>query len=356
MFPNKAQTRSQSQKEPWIPSRHLKLLLLGALVLLVVVHNTICFQQAFPSVEMDKNAAVVRGASYDMAYDESYGFFEDITDESWLRRKRWAREFNKDLEYNQRFLNFYKKYFVDNSEPYFACPEKVRLGGIGDGPKWICNIHRLKGISERWKGQARANPNNNSQQDADKHGCLVYSIGSAGDFRFENSVRAAVGEGECEIHTFDPTGDFSLKMKNPDGKSFYHMWGLKSAGVEEDSQYSLLQSNASSTNGPYYGLAEIMRRLEHEDRIVDLFKIDCEGCEWSVFDDIAAQTNIRQLMIEVHNRPYSGPEKTFQLFETFAKNGLIMYSKELNSRARKAVEFSFIRLKHSFLDLPPADK
>jgi len=348
---SKGKAKTRSQEGSWIQSRQLKALLLGALVVLVAVHNTGCNQQV-ASIKTDKDAAVASDASYDMAYDESYGFFDDITNESWLRRKRWARDFNKALEFNQHFMNLYKAYFVDNFEPYFVCPEKVRLGGTGDGPKWICDIHRLKGISERRKEQARAKPDN---KDADKQGCLVYSIGSNGNFDFENSVRAAVGKGECEIHTFDPTGDFSRFMKNLDGKSFYHRWGLKSSGAEpKGSQYSRLQAKgATSKHGPYYSLAEIVKRLGHEDRIIDLFKIDCEGCEWSVSQDIATQMNIRQVMMEVHSDPFSALENTFEFFKTFTTNGMIMYSKEINSRSIAAVEFSFIRLKPSFLALPP---
>ena len=52
---------------------------------------------------------------------------------------------------------------------------------MGDGPKWICDPHRIH-----------------------KKNCLVYSIGSNNKFEFEQSVLDEISP-DCEIHTFDPT-------------------------------------------------------------------------------------------------------------------------------------------------------
>ncbi|CAM4849154.1 unnamed protein product, partial [Rotaria magnacalcarata] len=54
-------------------------------------------------------------------------------------------------------------FFLSNWEPNFHCSHARRIGEMGDGGKWVCDLYRLK-----------ARPN-----------CLIYSAGSNGDFSFE---------------------------------------------------------------------------------------------------------------------------------------------------------------------------
>ena len=70
----------------------------------------------------------------------------------------------------------------DYYTPDYNCPLlKERVGRIGDGGKWVCGVK------------------SNLLQTA---GCLVYSLGSAGDTSFEDAMMQST---VCEVHTFDPT-------------------------------------------------------------------------------------------------------------------------------------------------------
>lgn len=62
----------------------------------------------------------------------------------------------------------------------FICPGARRLpsDSMMDGPKWVCNPHRI----------------------AQQEDCLVYSVGSNGKAEFEKAVKEEIGE-HCEVHS-----------------------------------------------------------------------------------------------------------------------------------------------------------
>lgn len=100
---------------------------------------------------------------------------------------------------------------------------------------------------------------------------LVYSIGSRGNFRWELGLYEQLGP-LCEIHVFD-FGDFedaSLTAKN----IHFHQWGLGSSYSPD------YRRRAIERGVPFLPFQEIQKRLGHENRTIDLFKIDCESCEW----------------------------------------------------------------------------
>jgi hypothetical protein len=134
-----------------------------------------------------------------------------------------------------------------------SCPHLKKVGGLGDGPKWTCDPHRLTRVAER---RQAANPSSKESK------CLVYSIGSNGNYRFENGLYKELGS-TCEIHIFDfgKHEARGLAQKN----MFYHRWGLGSS-------YSEIYKPPEDAE--MYTFQQIKKKLGHEHRTVDIFKID----------------------------------------------------------------------------------
>jgi Methyltransferase domain len=80
------------------------------------------------------------------------------------------------------------------------------------------------------------------------------------------------------VHTFDPTvsGEVMERMSKEAGYHF-HLWGL---GSQADMNAGVILGN-----GPLKTLEAIMGELGHTGRTIDVFKIDCEGCEYTVMQD-----------------------------------------------------------------------
>ena len=125
-------------------------------------------------------------------------------------------------------------------------------------PKWICDPHRI----------------------AKQKSCLVYSLGSAGRYHFEMGIHQL--NPLCEIHTFD------LKYFESPHYVNFHEFGLRF-------------TTSSIGDNKFLKMQDIVKLLGHEGRTIDIFKIDCEGCEWTTFEDwFDAKVDIRQILLEAH--------------------------------------------------------
>jgi hypothetical protein len=192
------------------------------------------------------------------------------------------------------------------------CERQDRIGGLfGDGGKFVCGMDVI------------------AKQDA----CLVYSVGSNLDTKFEESVRQHAQN--CEIHTFDPTIDVAqLDTVSKKFNFSVHPWGLGS-------------SERSFQKGAVMPLGTIMQKLGHVGRPLTLLKIDCEGCEYEVADTMFAQcrdgaVQIDQVLIELHGTNASQVVKFFQGADAC---GLMIFHKERNHwgcDGYKCVEFGLI--------------
>jgi hypothetical protein len=153
---------------------------------------------------------------------------------------------------------------------YFTCPELEKIGGLGDGPKWMCDIYRLAAQVERRRHKAETQSN----YDPDAKHCLIYSIGSNGDYKFEDAVVDTLDQ-LCEIHVFD-VGDFDRGAENTNRGIIFHKWGLVSSYTSVNNNEVTQLGNKVTT----HTFPDIKKLLGHEGRTLDAFKIDCEGCEW----------------------------------------------------------------------------
>jgi hypothetical protein len=87
---------------------------------------------------------------------------------------------------------------------------------------------------------------------------------------------------------------------------------------------------------PVERVATAMRRLGHEH--VDLLKLDIEGAEYDVIDDVLRdRLAIRQILVEFHDR-FEGIEavRTARTVESLLDNGYVLFNIEDDN-------YSFIR-------------
>ncbi|KAL4233089.1 hypothetical protein ACF0H5_007774 [Mactra antiquata] len=146
------------------------------------------------------------------------------------------------------------------------CFEQKRFGSLGDGGKNVCIDKELI-------------PN--------KTDCLVYSFGSG--FRFDFEI-AIYHDFKCDIHTFDPSKPLTPDIRIPEGVTFHEV-GL----------YGEDAINRRHWNMDTY--PSIQKSLGHENRTIDIVKMDIEGSEWDAVEHMLKTGRfyyIKQLCIEWH--------------------------------------------------------
>jgi hypothetical protein len=270
--------------------------------------------------------------NYQLAAHESLGFFQDVPEKDWLIRKKHTNAAEHHVfppkKHPERPMKTPAGWYQNNFNEDFSCFNEVAIGGIGDGHKYVCDPHRLESFDD----------------------CLVYSVGSNGNFRFEEGLLALAPN--CEIHIFDPD-DYESKMESRGMKNaHYHQWGLHTSYKYNQTAVSenygdRFQDGSKLSNLAFKTLQETMAELGHVGRRIDMFKIDCEGCEWRTYRDwIFGNVDLRQIFIEVHNYPLIG--NTF--FEDIHKQGYVIFHKEPNIQwgGGNCVEFSFLKLHQDF--------
>lgn len=104
---------------------------------------------------------LVEEKSYSLAYEQSFGFFADIPDENWkvaqkIHAKLFPNHFSEDLKKNSHTFDGvhgqYKmlsqispKWHAENFHEEFHCAyaQRIPADGSPDGPKWVCDPHRI---------------------------------------------------------------------------------------------------------------------------------------------------------------------------------------------------------------------
>lgn len=228
----------------------------------------------------------------------------------------------------QRAGSWYFNYW----EPNWSCPLEERVMWFpndskitaGDGGKWLCDVPAL----------------------LYKKDCLVYAVGSCGDFSFEAGLMDLVGT-HCEIHVFDVD---SYENKGYPERYWAHIqrhhWGL---GVADEVVAGRTLKSLLST----------MRELGHSGRTLNILKMDIEGSEfglldnpkfWSDFD--GSGSKIEQLQVEVHLKHYKHFGKDLYeetgtsmdaLLRAVTAQGFAMFHKEINQLWPLGCEFAFVR-------------
>jgi FkbM family methyltransferase len=141
---------------------------------------------------------------------------------------------------------------------------------------------------------------------------VVYSCGAGTDISFDLALIEAVG---CAVHIFDPTPSSVSLVEDAASREpriDFHPWAIWSADQRlrlfspdyGDSNFSAinLHGTAGGFDAEARSLSSIMRELGHER--LDLLKLDIEGAEYAVLDDLLASgLEVGVACVEFHKNP-----------------------------------------------------
>nr|XP_053643116.1 uncharacterized protein LOC128696084 [Cherax quadricarinatus] len=130
--------------------------------------------------------------------------------------------------------------------------------------------------------------------------CLVYSFGVGNDFTFDEHMQ----DFGCEVHAFDHDEHHEIYDFRIGPTAFFHK-----TRIGTRTRYFRYCEN--STQGRrcdpfirYQTMTDIRRSLGHEGRPVDYMKLDIEGEEWGVLQQVLLNTSVlasvTQLSFEIH--------------------------------------------------------
>lgn len=295
-----------------------------------------CTAQGKVLLQKQKQMPMASVRNKSLSQIESLGFFEE-DDGLWKARKELHHTWMQKLQSASSHLDLEnslidaRTFWQEHFEPSFHCDLAERIGAVGDGGKWICNPASIR------------------QQVKEGGSCLVYSVGSNGQFDFEVAVLRDISP-DCEIHIFDPAPPGTVAESYPADRTDempkqakYHQIALGVDGAD------------LGLGVPTKSISTIVKELGHEGRWIDIFKIDCEGCEWDVYNDFTKDgVMIRQIQSELHQNHATRPTRNFSqqvepLFTSLFNAGFVMFNKEANLfSSGYCIEFSFLKLDPSF--------
>ncbi len=178
---------------------------------------------------------------------------------------------------------------------------------------------------------------------------VVYSAGIGEDISFDLGFIAKFG---ATVHGFDPTPKSIrwVKTQQLPPQFVLHEYGIAPTdgelvfhAPENPNHVSLsVVERANKTERivlPVRELAGIMKELGHDH--IDLLKMDIEGSEYEVIEDLLARKlPIRQLLVEYHHRfPGIGNDKTQASIDLLERHGFKLFS-----ISPSAEEYSFLKV------------
>lgn len=221
---------------------------------------------------------------------------------------RWLEELHDLHADGSTYAGLYHGHnFFTMFKPSATCPMQRYPPGNVDGGKYVCSPEKFP------------------------KGCVIYSIGSEGNYLFE----AALSKFGCEIHTFDCFGDYGGNA--PQGTTF-HKWCVGGRDYTDGAGRVFLT------------IPTMMSRLGHHR--VDYLKMDVEGGEYFAVPQLLALPKERrpiQLGLEIHpissfweQRTHATMRATTELMLTIDDLGYRLVSREDNYQAKCCSEFVYI--------------
>mmetsp|Transcript_5235 Transcript_5235/g.14847 ORF Transcript_5235/g.14847 Transcript_5235/m.14847 type:complete len:402 (+) Transcript_5235:129-1334(+) len=131
--------------------------------------------------------------------------------------------------------------------------------------------------------------------------CLIYTFGIARQWDFEDWA-GSIG---CEVHAHDPTkatmdAHFAHEAENV----HFHYQGL---GTPDGTARTSNSAKYGELGGDILTLGQLWNEHGHakQNRPISMIKIDCEGCEWESFHQLATEepeimSEVCTIIMEVH--------------------------------------------------------
>lgn len=179
---------------------------------------------------------------------------------------------------------------------------------------------------------------------------IVYSFGVGSDISFDEGL---IRRYNLKVYAFDPTPRSINWVENnkslPEDFIFYP-WGISNEDKIEkfyppvnDAYVSFSINNIQNTKGDFvegqvFRLETIMKKLNHSK--IDLLKMDIEGKEYDVLDDILKTgCQVSQIAVEFHHRFHNmGAGKTRDIINNLNKKGYKIFYISGNGE-----EYSFLK-------------
>lgn len=176
---------------------------------------------------------------------------------------------------------------------------------------------------------------------------IVYSVGIGTDISFD---LACIDKFSLHVHAFDPTPRSVqwLATQRLPPQFHFHNYGLANYDGEltfyapenpAHVSYSATRHTGLPVSCPVRKLSTIMKELEHTH--IDLLKVDVEGAEYDVIENMLAESIFpAQFCVEFHHRwPQIGVERTTRAIANLQASGYRIFHV-----SESGEEFSFIKL------------
>lgn len=167
-----------------------------------------------------------------------------------------------------------------------------------------------------------------------KKNCIVYSFGIGFDYSFEIELTEKYG---ATVYAFDPSPEVVEKMgRDVHERIKYYPYGIadknemksfyKPRYTDNYSEiFSYWTSETEKIEFEVYRLDTLMKKYGHTQ--LDLLKMDVEGTEFSILEDIVTQLNINQICIETHARIFeNSAELMHKIRKLFHDNRFLLIS------------------------------
>jgi len=173
------------------------------------------------------------------------------------------------------------------------------------------------------------------QVDPDSWGCIVYSFGINNEWSFDDEMEKY----GCHIFAFDPS------MNASNHKHSKRTWFYNIGLADKDYEKTVLKKGIES-KWNMKSLSSIHSMITKKgNAVIDYLKIDIEGDEWVVIEDIIASgmlPKIRQIGIEVHFWPANGTLSHFRslaaILQSLEANGMVRFDSVINPASKDFID------------------